>query len=56
MNDNEQSRKQSHMIQSPTVMKQQNELESQSLKTDIKSKKGSTNEIQAMETEDGLTQ
>ncbi|KUO95521.1 hypothetical protein ATW55_09555 [Ferroacidibacillus organovorans] len=40
MNDNnEESRKQSHMIQSPTVMKQQNELESQSLKTDIKSKK-----------------
>jgi hypothetical protein len=43
----------SHMVQSPTVIKQLKDLEQQS---DKGNKKGSTNEIQPMVTDEGLSQ
>lgn len=45
---------QGHMINSQTVQSQLNQLEEQN--TTDKNKKGSTNEIQPMETDEGLTQ
>jgi hypothetical protein len=45
----------SNMIQSQTVEKQLNQLEQQNATTE-KNKKGSTNEIQPIATDDGLTQ
>ena len=48
-------RPQSRMVQSPTVMNQLKKLEKESFKGK-RNKRGSTNEIQPMETEEGLTQ
>jgi hypothetical protein len=45
----------SHMVQSPTVIKQMKDLEQQN-DSDKGNKKGSTNEIQPMVTDEGLSQ
>jgi hypothetical protein len=45
----------SHMINSQNVKNQLDQLEDQNV-TNEKNKKGSTNEIQPMATDDGLTQ
>lgn len=50
-----QSQTKSHMIKSPTVMKQLNELERKGT-TSNKHLQGSTNEIQPMVTDEGVNQ